>query len=391
MSTRRRFLAGLALAPVAAQQMWARAKKGDAGQLLFVGTGTKTGSQGIYAYRFDTAHGELAPLGLAAEANTPSFLALSPDGKTLFAVSEVDNYKGGNTGSVTGYVIDKAAGKLAPINTVASGGAGPCHLTTDQTGKVLVVANYAGGSAASFQIGDDGKLSDAVSEFHYKSGGPGPGQNKDRQDTSHAHRATVSPDNRFVLINDLGLDMIHIYKLDVATAKLTPNDPPEWRSKAGAGPRALRFHPSGRWAYCVNELTSSIYQLAWDSTAGTLTLVAETPLLPPEGAPAGVTSTGAEIVFDHKGDFAYASNRGDDFLATLKVDTTTGKLTLLKRSSCGGSVPRHIALDPTEHWILAANQESNLIAVFRRSTMNGELANSGKSFKIQSPECVLFV
>ena len=391
MTTRRKFLAGMALATVAAQQMLAKARKIEAGRLLFVGTGTKTGSQGIYAYRFDAAHGELQPLGLAVEADNPSFLALSPDSKTLFAVSEVDNYKGGKTGSVTSYVIDAAAGKLTPVNTVASGGAGPCHLATDHTGKVLVVANYSGGSAASFQIGEGGKLSEAVSEFHYKSDGPGPGQDKDRQETSHAHRATVSPDNRFVMINDLGLDMIHIYKLDASTAKLTPNDPPEWKSKPGSGPRALRFHPSGRWAYCVNEMASSVSQLDWNADKGILTLVAETPLLPPEGSPAGVTATGAEIVFDHQGDFGYASNRGDDFLATLKVDTATGKLTLLKRTSSGGSVPRHIALDPTKHWILAADQESNLIAVFRRNNRNGELANSGLSFKIQSPQCILFV
>jgi 6-phosphogluconolactonase len=381
----------MALAPVAARTIWAKTKKGDMGRLLFVGTGTKTGSKGIYAYHFDVTHGELEPLGLAVEADTPSFLAISPDGKTLFGVSEVENYKGGKTGSVTSYVIDAAAGKLTPINTVASGGAGPCHLTTDQTGRVLVVANYSGGSAASFQIGADGRLSEAVSEFHYDSKGPGPGQVKDRQEASHAHRATVSPDNRFVLINDLGLDMIHIYKLDATTAKLTPNDPPEWKAAPGAGPRALRFHPSGRWAYCVNELTSSIDQLAWDAAAGTLTSLGNTPMLPPEGSPAGVTSTGSEIVFDHKGDFAYAANRGDDFLATLKVDTNTGKLTFLRRSSAGGSVPRHIALDPTEHWILAADQESNLIAIFRRSLLNGELGTSGKSFQIQSPQCILFV
>ena len=392
MATRRRVLAGLALAPVAARDLWAKTAKAAAGKLLFVGTGTRTGSKGIYAYLFDTARGELTPLGLAVDADTPSFLCLSPDGKTLFAVSEVESYKGAKTGSVTSYIVGAAAGKLTPINTVASGGTGPCHLTTDHTGRVLVVANYAGGSAASFQIGADGRLSEAVSEFHYPSNGPGPGQVKDRQEASHAHRATVSPDNRFVYINDLGLDRIHIYKLDADTAKLTANDPSDWVAGPGSGPRALRFHPSGRWAYCVTEMTSSVDQLGWDSSTGSLTLIGETPLLP-AGPPADptVVSTGSEIVFDHEGDFAYAANRGNNFLATLKVDEGSGKLTLLRRSTCGGSVPRHIALDPTDHWILVANQESNVIAVFRRNERNGELGTAAKSFPIQSPQCVLFV
>src|SRR5271170_6664849 len=174
MSTRRRFLAGLALSPFVARSSWAKASGGE--QLLFVGTGTTTGSKGIYAYQFDPARGDLKPLGLAAEASSPSFIALSPDGKFLFAVNEIDSYQGAKTGAVSSYTIDKAAGKLTLINTVPSGGSGPCHLSTDHTGQVLLVANYTGGSAASFLIGADGRLSNAVSEFHYDSHGAGPGQ-----------------------------------------------------------------------------------------------------------------------------------------------------------------------------------------------------------------------
>ncbi len=361
--------------------------------MLFVGTGTNTGSKGIYAYQFDSTSGELKSLGLAAEAPSPSFLALSPDGQFLFAVNEIDNYQGApsgqKTGAVSSYSIGKTAGTLTLINTVASGGAGPCHLSTDKTGRVLLVANYTGGSAASFQIEWNGHLSNAISEFHYDSTGVGPGQDKDRQEASHAHHATTSPHNRFAYINDLGLDCIHIYKLDAATAKLTPNDPTQWKAAPGSGPRVLRFHPNGQWAYCVNELSSTIDLLSWHPQTGALTLVQKTELLLTKDFK-GISSA-AEIIYDKKGQYAYASNRGDDFLMGFAIDQSNGKLSFPRQTSCGGKVPRHIALDPTEGWILVANQESNLIAVFRRDPQNGRLQITGPTAPLQSPQCLLFV
>ena len=356
--------------------------------MLFAGTGTTNGSKGIYAFQFDAGTGDLKPLGLAAEAPSPSFLALSPDGKTLFAVNEIDSYHGQKTGAVSSYALDRTAGKLTLLNTVASRGAGPCHVNTDRTGRVLLVANYMGGSAASFQIAPDGHLSEAVSEFHYESQGPGPGQDKERQDASHAHHATTSPDNRYAYINDLGLDQIHIYRLDPATAKLIPNQPAAWKGAVGSGPRVLRFHPSGRWAYCVNELSSTIDLLGWEPATGALTQMQRTDLEPKSFQ--GV-SRAAEIIFDKSGKLAYAANRDDNFLATFHIDPASGKLSGMRRSACGGKTPRHIALDPTERWLLAANQESNRIAVFRRDAKTGALAETGPSALIQSPECLLFV
>jgi 6-phosphogluconolactonase len=380
-------LAGLAISPFAAKGAFALGKKSGPTALLFVGTGTQTGSKGIYAYHFDSGNGGLEALGLAAAAPNPSFIALSHDGKVLFAVNEVELHEGAKTGAVSSYVIDKSAGKLTLINTVPSGGTGPCHLSTDHTGGVLLVANYAGGSAASFQIGPDGHLSEAVSEFHYEAHALGPNQDKDRQEAPHAHRATASPGNRFVLINDLGLDCIHIYRLDPATARLTPNDPAAWKAAAGSGPRALRFHPSGRWAYSVNELAATVDQLGWDESTGTLTLIATSTLLP-EGFK-GIARA-SEIVFDSKGNFAYVADRDNDFLATFKVDESTGKLSSPRRSPCGGQIPRHIALDPTERWLLVANQDTNLIAVFRRDARTGQLALNGPTSPVQSPQCLVF-
>ncbi len=355
--------------------------------MLFVGTGTETGSKGIYAYRFDSAKGTLETAGLAAQTQSPSFLALSPDGKFLFSVSEVATYEGAETGSVSSYLLDKAAGKLTLINSVASGGAGPCHLGTDLTGRVLLVANYSGGSAASLPIAADGRLGAVASEFHYPSTGVAPGQDKERQQGSHAHHATVSPDNRFVYINDLGLDCIHIYRLDPATAKLTANDPPEWKDAVGSGPRVLRFHPGGPWAYCVNELASTVDLLAWDANTGTLTKIDETKLLPEDHT--GATRA-ADIIFDAKGKYAYVANRDNDFLVTFHIDAANGKLSSPQRSPCGGKIPRHIALDPSEHWLLVANQESDFISVFRRDARDGQLARKWQSVAIRSPQCLLF-
>jgi len=355
--------------------------------MLFVGTGTNAGSKGIYLFQFDSSTGELKPQGLAAEAPSPSFLAMSPDKQFLFAVNEIDTYQGTKTGAVSSYFVDKILGKLTLINTVASGGSGPCHVNTDRTGRVLLVANYTGGSAASFQIDWNGRLTNAISEFHYESNGAGPGQDKDRQAASHAHHATTSPDNRFAYINDLGLDCIHIYRLDASTAKLTPNNPAEWIAAPGSGPRVLRFHPNGRWAYCVNELASTIDLLSWHPQTGALTLAQKTELLPKDFK--GI-SRAAEIIFDKKGQFAYVANRDDDFLVGFAIDQSNGKLSFPRQTPCGGKIPRHIALDPTEGWLLAANQDSNLIAAFRRDPKNGQLQTSGPTTPIQSPQCLLF-
>jgi 6-phosphogluconolactonase len=318
---------------------------------------------------------------------------LSPDKQFLFAVNEIDTYQGQKTGAVSSYSLDKASGKLTLINTVASGGSGPCHVNTDQTGRVLLVANYSGGSAASFQIDWNGHLSNAVSEFHYGTTGHGP--DKDRQEASHAHHACTSPDNRFAYINDLGLDCIHIYKLDPATAKLKPHEPAEWKAAPGSGPRVLRFHPNGQWAYCVNELSSTVDVLNWHPQTGALTLVQKTDILPKSFKG---KSGAAEIIFDKKGEHAYVSDRdiapnnNQDFIVGYDIDQSNGKLTFPSQTPYGTSkIPRHIALDPTENWLLAAYQGSNLVGAFRRDPKTGHLQESGPTAQVPAPECLLFV
>lgn len=353
------------------------------GELLLVGTQTTGASKGIYAYSFDEATGELKQTGLAVATPSPTFMALAPGGKRLFAANEVDNFAGTTGGGVTGFTLDRGNASLKEINGVPTGGAGTCHVAVDHTGQCVFAANYNSGSAASFHVGEDGRLSEAVSFFQYTGHGPNPA----RQEKPHAHRVTVSPDNRFLLVNDLGLDEIHIYKLDAKTAKLTPNEPPAWKSAAGAGPRALRFHPNGKWAYCVTELTSTVDVLRWDGERGTLEQVQTVALLP-EGYKG--ETRGCDIVFDRKGNFAYVANRDDNFMASFTVSDPDGKLTLIGRTSCGGKTPRHIALSPNDRWLLVANQDSNNIAVFARNAQTGKLADSGKTFPLENPMCLVF-
>ncbi|MGD0444877.1 MAG: lactonase family protein [Edaphobacter sp.] len=376
--SRRQFLSTGIAVTLTARSSFAQ----QSSHLLLVGTQTSGTSKGIYSYSFDSATGELRQPGLAAEAENPTFLALAPNGRTVLVANELDTFEGKSSGAVSTYALDRSRARLTKINEVASGGAGPCHVAFDYTGRAAFAANYGGGSAASFAVGADGRLSPAVSFFQYSGHGP----DQDRQKGPHAHRVTVSPDNRFLLVNDLGLDAIHIYRLDAASAKLTVNGPAEWRSSPGAGPRALVFHPNGRFAYCVTEMASGVVVLRWNAASGSLETVQEVGMRPPDFKG---TTGGSDIVIDREARFAYAADRFDDILATFAISPSDGKLTLLNRVSCGGKVPRHLTLDPSERWLLVANQASDNIAVLSRDARSGQLA-AGKSFPLSRPQCLVF-
>ena len=380
--SRRGFIFGSAALSVVGRRGFALAEEVARGRLLLVGTQTAATSKGIYAYSLDGATGELKSLGLAVEADNPTFLALAPNGRTVIVANELDTYEDKKSGAVSSYSLDRASARLTKISEVASQGGGTCHVAVDRTGRSAFAANYGGGSAASFSVGADGKLSEAVSFFQYSGHGP----DEKRQTRPHAHRVTVSPDNRFLLVNDLGLDVIHIYKLDAATAKLTENEPAVWKSSPGAGPRALRFHPNGKFAYCVTEMTSAVVVLRWDATRGTLETVQEVVMRP---ADFSGTTAGADIVIDREGRFAYAADRFDDIVATFSLSPGDGKLTLVNRTSCGGKVPRHLALDPSGRWLLVANQASDNIAVLARDPKTGQLT-AGQSFPLSKPQCLVF-
>ncbi len=346
---------------------------------VFVGSHT---ANGILAYDWDPATASLTPAGVAAKVPNVAWLAFSHGTDFVYSASELDTFNGKPTGEVASFhLVD---GVLEPLSARNSAGTGTCHVAADATGRMLLAADYTGASAASFII-DDGKLTEAVWTEHYTEHGPNPV----RQPTAHAHFASFSPDNRFAYINDLGGDCIHIYKPDPPTAQMTRAG--IYRGAPGSGPRTLHFHPNNRIAYSMNELVSTVDVLDWHKNDGSLTLVDRVRLLPemPAGAPA-VVSTGCDTVITRDGRFVYFANRGDNFLYAFKADPHTGKLTPMKRSNCGGKTPRNFTLDPTEQWMLVANQDSNQISIFARDAKSGALADEGKNVAAETPMRILF-
>jgi 6-phosphogluconolactonase len=382
--SRRKFLQNSSLLALGANSFSALSWSMEKKRLLLVGTRTvaPSTSKGIYAYSFESATGELKQIGLAAEAENPTFLVPALNGKVVYSVNEVRQFEGKNGGSVSSFTLDRKKDVLTPVNKAFSMGGGPTHIAVDRTGRCVFAANYGGGSVVSFAADEYGHLSEAVSFFQYST------DTEKQEKRSHAHRVTVSPDNRYLLVNDLGLDEIHIYRLDAATAKLTPHDPPFWKGTTGSGPRALHFHPNGKCVYCVNELQPTVSVLEWDSAQGVLKRLQEIALVP-EGYHGAAAPS--DIVFDRQMRFAYVASRLDDFMATFAVSPQDGQLTFLEQTTCGGKRPRHIALDPSASWLLVANQDSDNVAVFARDKKSGRLANTGKKFPLASPQCLVFV
>lgn len=343
---------------------------------VLVGSGA---TDGILAFDWDAATGTLTPAGTAAKLDVVDWLTASADGKFLFAACEVDSFRNKPTGQLASFRI--ADNKLEPLSAENSAAKGTCHCALDRTGRVLLSADYGGGSAASFLV-TEGKLSPAVWTEHYSGHGP----NTDRQEAAHAHFASFSPNNRFAYINDLGGDAIHIYRVDTATAKLTGAG--AYRAAPGSGPRTLHFHPNGRTAYSVNELVSTVDVLQWSSADGSLTRQSTIELLPADYK--GPTRA-CDTVITRDGRFVYFANRDNDFLYSFKADAKTGALTPMKRSNCGGKIPRNFTLDPTERWMLVANQDSNHVSVFARDPKTGLLAETGKDFPASAPMRILFL
>ncbi|HEY6371896.1 MAG TPA: lactonase family protein [Candidatus Sulfotelmatobacter sp.] len=353
--------------------------------LFYVGTYTEEGSKskGIYAFRYDASTSEITPLGLAAETTNPSWVTLHPSGRFLYAVNEVGNYKGPNSGGVSAFSVDHATGKLTFLNEVASRGADPCYATVDQTGKYVLVANYTGGSVAVFPILADGKLGEASSFVQHT----GKGTNPERQEGPHAHSIDLSPDNRFAMVDDLGLDELLVYKFDSAKGSLTPSDPPFAKLDAGAGPRHFVLHPNGKFAYVVAEISHTVTVFSNDASTGKLQPIQTITTLPKDFTG---RNDDAEIRMHPTGKFLYASNRGDDSIAIYAIDQTKGTLTPVAITHTGGKEPRNFEIDPTGRLLFAANQKSDNIVVFRIDQKTGQLTPTGKVLEVGSPVCVKF-
>lgn len=354
--------------------------------LLYVGTYTEEGSKskGIYAYRFDVNTAQISPLGLAAETTNPSFVALHPNGRFLYAVNEVPNFKGPNSGGVSAFSIDRATGKLTFLNEVASRGADPCYITVDKTGKYVLVANYTGGSVAVFPVLDDGKLGEASAFVQHT----GKGTNPERQEGPHAHSIDLSPDNRFAMVDDLGLDQLLVYKFDAAKGSLTANQPAFAKLDAGAGPRHFALHPSGKFAYVIAEMGHTVTAFSNDPATGRLRTLQTISTLPKDFKG---RNDDAEISVHPSGKFLYASNRGEDTIAIYAIDQTKGTLTQTGSVPTGGKEPRNFEIDPTGYFLFAANQLSDNVVVFRIDAKTGNLTATGQVFEVGRPVCIRFL
>jgi 6-phosphogluconolactonase len=366
---------------------------GDRATLVYVGTytGARSTSQskGIYLFRLQTENLEvsqnitLVPLGLVAEMPNPSYLELDPRRRLLFAVSEIEQFEGKPTGAVSAFSIDRE-GKLQLLDRRSSMGAGPCHLLLDRQRRNLLVANHGSGSVAVLRVADDGRLGEATEVVQDGGRGLDPGGPK----RPHAHGVTLDPANRFAFVCDQGLDRIFAYRFDADSGKLTPATPPFTAVKAGAGPGHMVFRPDGRFAYVVNELSSTIAVFAYQASAGGLKEVQTISTLP--GYFDG-PNTAAEVGVHPSGKFLYASNRGHNSVVLFAIAEESGALTFIEEQGTGGSKPRHFGIEPSAKHLAIANQDSDTVLACRIDAGNGRLKPSGVFATVPAPACVKFL
>ncbi len=354
--------------------------------LIFIGTYTpKDGaSKGIYAVRLDAATGAFSEPVVAAETPNPTFLAWRPDQHVLYAGGEGLDTDGKITGGAVAFTYDAASGGLTLLNARGTGG-GATHLATDATGRMLITVNYNGGFIASFPLAADGRIEPRASLLAHA----GPlGPNPVRQEKPHPHSVTISPDNRFALVADLGLDRVFAYRLDPATGTLAPHDPAYITTPPGTGPRHTKFSRDGRFFYILDEIDGSITACTWDAARG-----AGTPIQHISTLPAGFKVTdpdrAAEIRVHPNGKFVYASNRGHESIAVFAVQAD-GTLQLVEITPCGGKHPRNFALSPDGRWLVCANQTTNNLVSFRVDPATGRLTPTGHTATVPQAVCVLF-
>jgi 6-phosphogluconolactonase len=338
---------------------------------VYTGTYTRGPAKGIYAFSFDPATGAMGPAELKAETSNPSWLTIHPNGKFLYAVNEENQ-----EGMVTAFAMDTKTGALTKLNSVSSGGSGPCHLALDKTGKLLLTANYGSGSVGVTPIGADGRLGETVRVQHKGSAAP------------HAHEIVYSKDNRFAFVPELGLNQIISYRVDPAKG-ITANDPPFVQLPTGNGPRHFAFHPNGKFAYGNNETSMSATAFTYDATRGELKEIQTLSTLPADYNKSQRDST-SEAEVDSKGKFLYVANRGHNSIAVFAIGGD-GKLTVVEHAPTLGRTPRNFKIDPTGNYLFAANQDTNNIVQFRIDPKTGKLTPTGKTIETGTPVCLVFV
>lgn len=351
---------------------------------VYLGTYTGGKSKGIYRCEFDTATGKLSEPALAAETSNPSFLALHPNQRYLYAVGEDSRFAGKPSGAVTAFALDAKSGELKQLNQKPSGGAAPCHLIVDQGGKHVLVANYSGGNAAVLAIDDEGRLGERTAFVQHT----GKGDDPRRQEAPHAHCINLDAANRFAFVADLGLDRVFIYRYDADKGTLAKNEPPAVKVASKSGPRHFALHPSGRYAYVINEMASTITAMTYDAEKGSLTPIQTLSTLP-KGYDKETTT--AEVQVHPSGKLVYGSNRGHDSIAIFTIDENSGKLTAAGHQAEGIKTPRSFSIDPTGRFMLVANQDGDSVLVFRINPETGALQATDEKIEVGKPVCVQFL
>ncbi|MBN9520467.1 lactonase family protein [bacterium] len=405
--SRRSFIAASVAAPLAAGL--ARAQPAEAPLFAYVGTFSSPlrdvlptqvdlppgNGRGIHAFRVNRATGALTPAGVHELGTSPSHLAVNAAGTRMYSANETDRQGDQREGTVTAFAIDRADGKLTPLNTVRSGGAGPTYVSLHPSGRFLLVANYFGGSVAVLPVLADGRLG-AASDVKVDDGKVGPTRAPNAppgsfafsgHDRTHAHQIQADPAGRFVLHVDLGLDKIYVWKFDAEKGVLTANDPPAVALPPGDGPRHFHFHPNGRWLYSVQEEGSTVVLFDYDSAAGRLAARQTISTLPPGFAGSNFCS---EILASADGRFVYAGNRLHDSIGIFSVGPT-GTLTYVGEEWTRGNYPRSFAFDPTGRFLYCCNQRGDNVAVFRVDRATGGLAFTGHYAPVGNPSCVVFL
>lgn len=340
----------------------------------YIGTYTKGDSKGVYSFTLDTETKRLGDVKAVAELDNPTYVNLSEDNSTLYAV-----VKDSDQGGVAAYKINHQSGDLTEINRELLDGASPCHVSVDTTNSHVVTANYHLGTIVSHKINEDNSISPALSVMQHEGTGP-----HERQEKPHAHYSGFTPDEKYVVAVDLGIDKIVTYK--ISDGKLEESH--SLLVKAGSGPRHITFHPNGKYAYVMTELSNEVITLSYNSETGILTELQYIPAIPTDFIE---NSQGSAIHISSDGRFVYAGNRGHDSIAIYSVNEENGELSFVEYTSTEGNWPRDFALDPTEQFLIASNQESSNLVLFSRDTNTGKLTLLQSDVSVPDPVCVKFL
>lgn len=344
-----------------------------------------TDSRGIYAVRLDAETGALSTPELVAELSNPEFLALHPDGKVVYALTQVPAPGGKKAGAVAAFALEPGPVRLTPLNVESSGRGQFCHLAVDATGRMVVAASYGDPYVASFPLAADGRVG-PVARVLDQTGPLGP--QRPRQDAPHPHSVTLSPDNRFAFVANLGVDRVFAYELAPETGGLAPHDPAFTAIAPGAGPRHTKFSPDGNSFYVLDELDNSVTACRYDAVRGIAEPFQRVSTLPDDF---NGKSTASEIRIHPNGRFVYSANRGHNSIAVFARDAATGALVQVETVPTGGQQPRNFSLTPDGAWLLCANQATNNLTVFKVDARTGRLTPTPHTAQVSKAVCVLFL